>query len=181
MWWCFGGTTWRCTPAEALGLWLVVFFYMTILVTTAIHMQTGNPNDGDATRRLLKNAAADAAGDEWQLLCLCRVMPTQSGIALPALACIGTQRLFHVTGTSLYSLLLTTVGGHVGASTVGGPTCGSKRCASRYKRLRASVSTVLRSTTKVISRDTFYSGQCNVLCRRELATQASCQQLCRRE
>ena len=36
-------------------------------------------------------------------------------------------------------------------------------CASRYKRLRASVSTGLRSTTKVIRRDTFYSGQCNVM------------------
>jgi hypothetical protein len=35
-------------------------------------------------------------------------------------------------------------------------------CASRYERLRASVSTVLRSTTKVVRRDTFYSGQCNV-------------------
>ena len=36
-------------------------------------------------------------------------------------------------------------------------------CASRYKRLRASVSTGLRSTTKVVRRDTFYSGQCNVM------------------
>ena len=34
----------------------------------------------------------------------CRVMPTQSGIALHASTCIGTQRLFHVTGTSLYSV-----------------------------------------------------------------------------
>lgn len=72
MWWCFGGATWRCTPAEALGLWLVVIFYVAILVVTAIHMmmQTGDPNDGDATRQRLKNSAAGAAGDAWEMLCL---------------------------------------------------------------------------------------------------------------
>lgn len=69
-WWCFRAT-WRCTPAEATGLWSTILFYMAIVVVTAIHMvmQTGNPNDDDATQWQLKSAAA-GSGDEVQLLCL---------------------------------------------------------------------------------------------------------------
>merc|ERR1712032_313624 len=36
-WWCLGDT-WRCTPAEALGLWLIFFFYIFLLVgATVVH------------------------------------------------------------------------------------------------------------------------------------------------
>ena len=72
----------------------------------------------------------------------CRVMPTQSVIALHASACIGTQRLFHVTGTYLYSVQhvarWSTVCPHNAHCTVG-PTISSViRDLSLDSRIRAA-------------------------------------------
>lgn len=55
VWWCLGDT-WRCTPAEAIGLWLVLAFTIVIVFVTFIHhgiqMETGTDAlDEQATQR----------------------------------------------------------------------------------------------------------------------------------
>ncbi len=37
-WWCIGGDTWRCTPAEALGLWLVIVFFTVVTLVSIVHV-----------------------------------------------------------------------------------------------------------------------------------------------
>ena len=66
--WCLG-VTWRCTPAEAAGLWSVVVFYTTIVSVTIVHgvvqHQTGTATrNEEATRR---HTGTDA-GDDWAAL-----------------------------------------------------------------------------------------------------------------
>jgi hypothetical protein len=75
----------------------------------------------------------------------CRVMPTQSGVAVIALhasACIGTQRLFHVTGTYLYSVRhvarWSTVCLHSAHCTVGPAISSVIRDLSLDSRIRAA-------------------------------------------
>jgi len=71
LWWCLGAT-WRCTPSEAIGLWSVILFYMTVLVLTIIHsvilsnhetIATGSPTK---RRRSMSTAATD--DDDWRNL-----------------------------------------------------------------------------------------------------------------
>ena len=56
MGWCLGAT-FRCTPAEAMGLWSTALFYATALAATAVHsciIQARDPaggRDEAATRR----------------------------------------------------------------------------------------------------------------------------------
>ena len=69
IWWCLGDT-WRCTPAEAIGIWSVIFFWSTMFIGTVIHgviqHQTGTVERNDeATRR---HVAANE-GEEWVMLC----------------------------------------------------------------------------------------------------------------
>ena len=64
-------TSWRCTAAEAVGLWSVVLFYVTMCVVTTIHYLiqhescTAERNE-QATRR---HTASDI-GDDYCMLCL---------------------------------------------------------------------------------------------------------------
>lgn len=67
-WWCLGGT-WRCTPSEATGLWLVILFCATIIFVTVIHgviqNQTGSAErNEEATRR----HTSQDIGDDLRLL-----------------------------------------------------------------------------------------------------------------
>ena len=64
--WCLG-MTWRCTPVEAIGLWSVVLFYMTLILGTIIHAVTQTSSNEEVTTRR-RNTPTDA-GDEWVLLC----------------------------------------------------------------------------------------------------------------
>ncbi len=66
--WCLG-TTWRCTPSEATGLWSAILFYATTLFVTAIHSATQHltgtaTRNEEATRR---HTAADV-GNDWRLV-----------------------------------------------------------------------------------------------------------------
>ena len=69
IWWCLGDT-WRCTRAEALGLWSVVSFYTAVLVVTITHgivqhsSGTAERNDA-ATRRHTSTAVTD----DWVAMC----------------------------------------------------------------------------------------------------------------
>lgn len=67
-WWCLGAT-WRCTPAESIGLWSVILFYTTVTFVTIIHQfsQTAT-HYMDETRRQARNATTDA-GDDFGTLC----------------------------------------------------------------------------------------------------------------
>lgn len=67
MWWCLGAA-WRCNPAEAIGLWSVVCFYVTMFIVTVMHSisqhSTGTATRNEEATRRHVNAATDA-NDEW--------------------------------------------------------------------------------------------------------------------
>lgn len=65
MGWCLWDT-WRCTPTEALALWLACFFQLFVVFVTAVHfgVQSENGSDAvnmDATRRLTQTDDATDA------------------------------------------------------------------------------------------------------------------------
>ena len=66
--WCLG-ITWRCTLAEATGLWMVVLFYSSVLIVTVIHgiqqAHTGMATRNDEVSR--RHNATD--GGEWRMMC----------------------------------------------------------------------------------------------------------------
>jgi protein-S-isoprenylcysteine O-methyltransferase Ste14 len=68
--WCLG-LTWRCTPAESIGLWSVVLFYATLLVATVVHGVAQNysgtaARNQEATRR----HTSSNGGNEVVMLCM---------------------------------------------------------------------------------------------------------------
>lgn len=68
-WWCLGDT-WRCTPSEATGLWLVILFYVTMFLVTVIHIVIQNhigtaARNEEATRRHLTKDV----GDDCSVVC----------------------------------------------------------------------------------------------------------------
>ena len=64
-WWCVG-CTFRCTPAEAAGLWSVALFYGTMVGATVLHSiaqgQNGTAGRNEAVTRR-HTTAADVGGD----------------------------------------------------------------------------------------------------------------------
>jgi len=68
IWWCLGDT-WRCTPAEAIGLYAVLVFCATVCFVTVIHSLiqhrdgTAERNE-EATRR-----HTSAANDDFGMVC----------------------------------------------------------------------------------------------------------------
>lgn len=69
IWWCLGDT-WRCTPSEAMGIWLVILFYTTFFVVTVVHIVIQDQNgtagrNEEAPRRI---SAGDQA-DDWVIVC----------------------------------------------------------------------------------------------------------------
>ena len=62
--WCLGAT-WRCTVSEASGLWSVLLFYTTVLMTTVVHgivqHQTGTAARSEAATR--RHTGADVGED----------------------------------------------------------------------------------------------------------------------
>ena len=68
-WWCLGDT-WRCTAAEAIGIWTALFFWVTMVIVTVVHsvMQHSAGSaaqNEEATRRHLANSP----DDDVKLLC----------------------------------------------------------------------------------------------------------------
>ena len=59
--WCLGAA-WRCTPAEAMGLWMITLSYTTMLVVTFVHrcLQDGTA----AKRRNVETRPQMYAGDK---------------------------------------------------------------------------------------------------------------------
>jgi len=65
IWWCLGDT-WRCTPAEAVGLWSVILFYVTMLLVTVIHAVhqnvTGSADRNEGATRMYMSGGDDGFG-----------------------------------------------------------------------------------------------------------------------
>ena len=69
IWWCLGDT-WRCTPAEAIGLWSSVLFYVTMLIVTIIHGVTQhNTGTADRNEEATRRHTAPDVGDDFAVLC----------------------------------------------------------------------------------------------------------------
>lgn len=89
--WCLG-MTFRCTPSETIGIWSVVFFYLTVVVGTAVHSSLSNNSDKSsdsdsiaAGRRRRNGRPSHRDGDE-DLLLLCLLLPYFFGLAAGCLA-----------------------------------------------------------------------------------------------
>jgi len=71
--WCIS-CTWRCTPAEAIGIWSVMLFYITVLLVTVIHgvIQYESGTSGrntEATRMQLAASTKNDLGGECAIIC----------------------------------------------------------------------------------------------------------------
>jgi len=69
VWWCLSDT-WRCTPAEAIGLWLEAFFYGIFLTAvTVIHgfvqNEVGTSNRDEALTRRHMEKDDGRYGSDW--------------------------------------------------------------------------------------------------------------------
>ena len=68
--WCMWGT-WRCTPAEAIGLWAVGAFYLTLLTVTVVHLlmqySNGSAEVNETATRGHRMAQGNAL-DDWKVM-----------------------------------------------------------------------------------------------------------------
>ncbi|CAB9523793.1 Protein of unknown function (DUF1295) [Seminavis robusta] len=65
--WCFG-LTWRCTLSEAIGLWSVLLFYMTICLVSLIHVLLLPNTTRSTATRAARASSSSSDNDDVKLL-----------------------------------------------------------------------------------------------------------------
>lgn len=66
--WCLGDT-WRCTPAEAIGIWSVLAFYSGLVFVTAVHYLIQNQNRGGSAAQSSLSGTSNTDEIEFGTVC----------------------------------------------------------------------------------------------------------------